>query len=80
MRKPAFLHMQKQRPRSAAAVQLISTFVLATSIVPLLSKSEILSLYPSSVAKRPSLCRTWSKTLKTVFLTTRLKSSLAFKS
>ena len=40
--------------------------------IPLLSKSEISSLQPSSVAKQPSLCRTWSETPKTGFLTMRL--------
>ena len=39
---------------------------------PLLPKSEISSLYPSSVAVQPGLCRTWSETPKTGFLTTRL--------
>ena len=42
------------------------------STIPLLPKSEISSLYPSSVAVQPGLCRTWSETLKTGFLTTRL--------
>ena len=43
------------------------------SVIPILSKSEISSLYPSSVAVQPGLCRTWSETPKTGFLTTRLK-------
>ena len=42
------------------------------SIIPLLSKSEISSLYPSSVTVQPGLCRTWSETPKTGFLRTRL--------
>ena len=42
------------------------------SAIPLLSKSEISSLYPSSVAVQPGLCRTWSKIPKTGFLRTRL--------
>ena len=40
--------------------------------IPLLPKSEISSLQPSSVAVQPGLCGTWSKTLKSDFLTTRL--------
>ena len=32
------------------------------STVPLLSKSKISSLLPSSVAVQPGLCRTWSET------------------
>ena len=35
--------------------------------VPFLSKSEISSLYPSSVAAQPGLCRTRSKTRTLVF-------------
>ena len=42
------------------------------STIPLLPKSKISSLLPSSVAVQPGLCRTWSETLKTGFLTTRL--------
>ena len=43
------------------------------STIPLLSKSGISSLWPSSVAVQPGLCRTWSETPKTGFFTTRLK-------
>ena len=42
------------------------------STIPLLPKSEILSLYPSSVAVQQGLCLTWSETPKTGFLTMRL--------
>ena len=42
------------------------------STIPLLPKYKISSLYPSSVTVQPGLCRTWSKTPKTGFLTTRL--------
>ena len=38
------------------------------SAIPLLSKSEIASLQPSSVVVQPGLCQTWSETQKTVFL------------
>ena len=41
------------------------------STIPLLLKSEISSLQPSSVAVQPGLCRTWSETPNTEFLTTR---------
>ena len=37
------------------------------STIPLLSKSEISSLLPSSVAVQPGLCRTWSETRTLVF-------------
>ena len=43
------------------------------SAILLLSKSEISILEPSSVAVQLGLCRTWSETPKTGFLTTRLK-------
>ena len=47
-------------------------FCFTDSTVPLLPKSEISSLWPSSVAVQPGLCRTWLETPKTGFLTTRL--------
>ena len=47
-------------------------FCYIDSTVPLLPKSEISSLLPSSVAIQPGLCQTWSETPKTGFLTTRL--------
>ena len=47
-------------------------FRYTDSTIPLFPKSEISSLWPSSVAVQPGLCRTWSKTPKTGFLTTRL--------
>ena len=74
VRKPTFCIYAKTKTQISA--QLISAFVFATKIsftIPLLSKSEISSLYPSSVAVQPCLCGTWSETPKTGFLTTRLK-------
>ena len=47
-------------------------FRYTDSAIPLLSKYEISSLYPSSVTVQTGLCRTWSETPKTGFLTTRL--------
>ena len=47
-------------------------FSYRESTIPLLSKSEISSLKPSSVAVQAGLCQTWSETQKTGFLTTRL--------
>ena len=52
--------------------KLISAFVFATPIVPLLPKSEISSFWPSSIAVQPGLFRTWSEPPKTGFLMTRL--------
>ena len=42
------------------------------SAIPLLFKSKISSLLLSSVAVQSGLCRTWSETPKTGFLTMRL--------
>ena len=42
------------------------------STIPLLPKSEISSLSPSSVTVKPGLCGTWWETPKSGFLTTRL--------
>ena len=50
----------------------VPSFRYMDSAIPLLPKSEITSLQPSSVAVQPGLCRTWSETPKTGFLTTRL--------
>ena len=49
-------------------------FRYVDSTIPLLPKSESSSLQPSCVVAQPGLCRTWSETPKTGFLTTRLKS------
>ena len=52
----------------------ISTFVLRCqdSIIPLVSISEISSLYLASLAAQAGLCLTWSQTPKTGFLVARL--------
>ena len=47
-------------------------FRYTDSTIPLLPKSQISMLYPSSVAVQPGLCRTWSENLKTSFLASRL--------
>ena len=49
-------------------------FRYTDSTIPLLSKSEISSIYPSPVAIQTGLCQTWSETPKTGFLTTRVIS------
>ena len=60
---------QPAHPRS-----LISTFVVncLANIIPLVSISEISSLYLGSVAVQACLCLTCSQVLKTDFLVTRL--------
>ena len=47
-------------------------FHYTDSVILLLSKYEISSFKPSCVVVQPGLCRTWSETPKTGFLTTRL--------
>ena len=59
---------QPAHPRS-----LISAFVVRCldSIMPLVSISEISSLYQASVTAQAGLCLTWSQSPKTGFLVTR---------
>ena len=75
MRKPAFCICENkdadQLHGNREADQRLC-FRYTDSTIPLLPKSEISSLYPSSVAVQPGLCGTWSETPKTGFLTTRL--------
>ena len=76
VRKPAFCICQKnkdtdQLPGNREADQRLC-FRYIDSTIPLLPISEISSLYPSSVTAQLGLCRTWSETPKTGFLTTRL--------
>ena len=57
-------------------ISLITVFVVrcldSTRIIPLVSISEISSLYLASVAEQASLRLPWSQTPKTGFLATRL--------
>ena len=76
MRKPAFCICENKdadQLRSNCAADQRLCFRYLDSTTPRLPKSEISSLYPSSVAVQPGLCRTRSETPKTGFLTTRLK-------
>ena len=76
MRKPAFCICENK-----AADQLCGKctadqrlcFRYLDSTIPLLSKYEISSLYPSCVVVQPGLCGTRSKIPKTGFLTTWLE-------
>ena len=58
--------------RSNCAADQHLCFRYTDSTIPLLSKPEGSSLCQSSVAVQPGLCRNWSETPKTGFLTTRL--------
>ena len=75
VRKPAFCICENKdadqlRGNREANQRLCFRYIDST--IPLLSKSKILSLWPSSVAVQPGLCGTWSEIPKTGFLTTRL--------
>ena len=75
MRKPAFCICENKdadQLRSNCAVDQRLCLSYIDTTIPLLSKSEISSLYLSSVAVQPGLCQTWSETPKTDFLTMRL--------
>ena len=72
--KTCCLLMQKQRYRSAAWLPSswsAPLFCYKDSTIPLLPISEIASLLPSVVVQ-PGLCRTWSETRKTGFLSMQI--------
>ena len=75
MRKPDFCICENKdtdQLRSNREADQRLCFRYMDSTILLLLKSIISSLQPSSVAVQPGLCRTWSETPKTGFLTTRL--------
>ena len=76
MRKPVLdICEHKGADQTARMRRLICTFVVRCldSIIPLVSVSEISSLYLASVAVQAGLSLTSSKTMKTGFLVMRLK-------
>ena len=58
----------------AADQHIIFSYIDST--IPLLSKSEISSLQPSSVVVQPGLCPTWSENPKTGYLVPWLKAQM----
>ena len=73
---PVYAICEQQRRRSActsAQSDQRLCFSCLDSIIPLVSVSEISSLYLASMAAQAGLCLTWSQTPKTAFLVTRLK-------
>ena len=75
MRKPSFCICKNKDADQLHGVREADQrlcFRYIDSTIPLFPKSEISSLYPSSVAVQPGLRGTWSETPKTGFLTTRL--------
>ena len=76
MRKPAYCICENKdadQLRGNREADQRLCFCYTDSTIPLLSRSEISSLYSSSDVVEPGLCRTWSETLKTGFLMTTLK-------
>ena len=77
MRKPAFCICENKdadQLRGDREADQRLCFRYTDSTIPLFPKCEISSLKPSFVVVQLGLCRTWSETSKTGFLTTRLKS------
>ena len=75
MRKPEFCICENKdadQLRSNREADQRLCFHYSDSTIPLFPKSEISSPLPSSVVVQRGLCRTWSETPKTGFLTTRL--------
>ena len=70
MRKPTFCiykNKDADQLRGICEADQRLCFRCIDSTIPLLSKSEILSLKPSFVAVQPGLCRTKSETRMLVF-------------
>ena len=70
MRKPTFCiceNKEADQLRGNREADQRLYFRYLDSTIPLLSKSEISSLWPSSVAVQPGLCRTRSETRMLVF-------------
>ena len=70
MRKPTFCICQNKdadQLRGNREADQLLCFRYLDSMTPLLSKSEISSLWSSSVAVQPGLCRTRSETRMLVF-------------
>ena len=75
MRKPAFCICENKdadQLRGDREADQRLYFRYKDSTIPVLSKSEISSLYRSSIDEQPGLCRTWTETPKTGILRTRL--------
>ena len=72
MRRPAFCIYENKDADQLREADRRLCFRYTDSTIPLLSKSEISSFWPSSVAAQPSLCKTWAEAPKTGFLRTRL--------
>ena len=77
MRKPDFCKCENKdadQLRGNREADQRLCFCYTDSTIPLLHKSEISCLQPSSAVVQTGLCLTWSETPKTGVLTTRLIS------
>ena len=75
MRKPAFCICEKKDADQLCGNRTADQhlcFRFIDSAIPVLPKSEISSLEPSSVFVQPGLCQAWSETPMTRFLGMRL--------
>ena len=75
MRKPVFCICENKdtdQLRGNREADQHLCFRYTDSTIPLLSKTEISSFQPSSVAVQPGLCQIWLEIPKTGFLRTRL--------
>ena len=82
MRKPVLLYVNNKGADQPAYLRsLISTFVIRCldSIISVVAICKISRLLLVSKAEQASLGLTWSQTLKTGFLVTRLKLSMTYK-
>ena len=78
MRKPVFCTCENKNADQLCGDRTADQrlcFRYLDSTNPVLPKSEISSLYPSSMVVQPGLCRTRSETPMTGFLKTRLINS-----
>ena len=74
MRKPVYAICEQQRHKTACAYAQSGQrlcFRCLDSIIPLVSLSEISSLYLASVAAQAGLSLPWSQSMKTDFLVTK---------
>ena len=76
MRKPVFCHMRTTKMqislhiRAETGLNIVFVIRCLDSIIPLVSVSEIPSLWLASVAEQAGLSLTWPQTPKTGFLLT----------
>ena len=81
VRKPAFCickNKDADQLRDYHEADQRLCFHYMDSTIPLLPKSEITGVHPSSVLVQPGLCRTWSETPNTGFLMAHIPQTLYY--